>query len=89
MMRGNRWIWATLTLAGMLSLATGCGSEKKDDWYEYSSAVDQRKDTYMRQQMEYGVSEEDAAALWRRERSIDQTRGVTHSTVGVEESGAE
>lgn len=67
-----------------IGLLAGCGPAE-DDWYDQSAYTDQRKDTYIRQQQEMGMSEEEAARQWGLEYSIEQTHGVTHPVLGTED----
>ncbi|HMP74729.1 MAG TPA: hypothetical protein PKE12_00390 [Kiritimatiellia bacterium] len=68
-------------VAVILLGVAGCG-ESKDNWYEYSSGVDQRERSYVDQQMQHGMSELEAKRAFSRQYSIERTQGVTDPTAG-------
>ncbi len=62
-------------VAGLALLLAGCGGST-DGWFESSSALDTRKGTYIEQQMQYGMTEEQARGAWNLQHSVDQTHGT-------------
>lgn len=66
---------------GLVLLLAGCSDGS--DWYDKSSALDDRKQEYIRQQTSMGMSEEEATRAFGIEYSIEQTHGREVGTAGT------
>lgn len=65
-----------LVLAGV-----GCGGAK-DDWYEQSVHLEQRKDAFIEHQIQSGVPPEQAGKLWQTRYATELTEGHVAPTAG-------
>ncbi len=63
----------------LLLSAVGCGGGD-DNWYEKSSNLKNRKNTYIERQVELGMSREEARKSWRGKRSKEQTEGTFYKS---------
>ena len=59
----------------------GCGGAK-DDWYDQSVHLEQRKDAFIDHQIQSGVPPEQARKLWQTRYATELTEGHVDPTAG-------
>lgn len=72
-MKATRFLSRGCIGPALLVLLSGCGDAPKDNWYEESSAVDQREREYVEQQMRHGMTEVEAKRAFGLQYSIELT----------------
>ncbi len=65
-----------------IALLASCGPRTQDEWYEHSSAVDQRERDYVDQQMRHGMTEIEAKRAFGLQYSIELTGRRDDTDVG-------
>jgi hypothetical protein len=71
-----------LASAFLVALGSGCGGSG-GGWYENTKKGDERKTSYIEQQMQHGMSEEDAKKAFGLQVAIEQTEGIEVPTAGT------